>query len=110
MLTTPTNSESTSTPRRKRAGTMCVRAPSKWATCCAETRWACGDLRRPALALAREVERRRPELATSAWWKEERHGVFIDYNQNAKDHTTTSAYSVRPTPDARVSAPLHWDA
>ncbi len=62
-----------------------------------------------ALALAREVERRAPLLATSKWWKEERHGVFIDYNQNAKDRTVASAYSVRPTPDARVSAPLSWD-
>lgn len=72
-------------------------------------RWGFGDVRRAALALAREVEQRAPELATSAWWKEERHGVFIDYNQNAKDRTTASAYSVRPTPDARVSTPLAWD-
>src|SRR5207247_1207884 len=64
---------------------------------------------RAALALAREVERRAPTLATSKWWKEERHGVFVDYNQNAKDRTVASAYSVRPTPDARVSAPLSWD-
>ena len=63
-------------------------------------------MRRAALALAREVERRAPALATSKWWKEERHGVFVDYNQNAKDRTVASAYSVRPTPDARVSAPL----
>jgi hypothetical protein len=61
------------------------------------------------VARAREVERRAPELATSRWWKEERHGVFIDYNQNAKDRTVASAYSVRPSPDARVSAPLRWD-
>jgi hypothetical protein len=66
-------------------------------------------VRLAAVALAREVERRAPDLATSKWWKEERHGVFVDYNQNAKDHTTASAYSVRPTPDARVSAPLLWD-
>jgi hypothetical protein len=66
-------------------------------------------VRRAALALAREVEKRAPTLATSKWWKEERHGVFVDYNQNAKDRTVASAYSVRPTPDARVSAPLAWD-
>jgi DNA ligase D-like protein (predicted polymerase) len=71
--------------------------------------WNFTEVRRAALALAREVERRAPELATSKWWKEERHGVFIDYNQNAKDRTTASAYSVRPLPDARVSAPLRWD-
>ena len=65
-------------------------------------------VRRAALALAREVERRLPALATSRWWKEERHGVFIDYNQNARDRTVASAYSVRPTPDARVSTPLRW--
>ena len=74
-----------------------------------QRRWSFPDVRRAALALAREVERREPALATSAWWKEERHGVFIDYNQNAKDRTTAGAYSVRPTPDARVSAPLAWD-
>jgi len=67
------------------------------------------EVRRAALALAREVERRAPELATSKWWKEERHGVFVDYNQNARDRTVASAYSVRPTPDARVSTPLDWD-
>lgn len=72
-------------------------------------RWEFDDVRRAALALAREVERRVPKLATSKWWKEERHGVFIDYNQNAKDRTVASAYSVRPKPDARVSAPLGWD-
>jgi bifunctional non-homologous end joining protein LigD len=66
-------------------------------------------VRRAALALAREVERRAPELATSKWWKEERHGVFVDYNQNIRDRTVASAYSVRPTPDARVSTPLGWD-
>ena len=66
-------------------------------------------VRRAALALAREVERRAPELATSRWWKEERHGVFVDYNQNIRDRTVASAYSVRPTPDARVSTPLRWD-
>jgi bifunctional non-homologous end joining protein LigD len=74
-----------------------------------ERRWSFGEVRRAALALAREVERRAPKLATSKWWKEERHGVFVDYNQNAKDRTVASAYSVRPTPDARVSAPLAWD-
>ncbi len=74
-----------------------------------EPRWTFQEVRTAALALAREVERRAPTLATSKWWKEERHGVFIDYNQNAKDRTVASAYSVRPTPDARVSAPLSWD-
>jgi bifunctional non-homologous end joining protein LigD len=74
-----------------------------------EPRWGFDEVRRAALALAREVERRAPKLATSKWWKEERHGVFVDYNQNAKDRTVASAYSVRPTPDARVSAPLAWD-
>ncbi len=73
-----------------------------------EPRWGFPDVRRAALALAREVERRVPGLATSKWWKEERHGVFLDYNQNAKDRTVASAYSVRPTPDARVSAPFAW--
>jgi DNA ligase D-like protein (predicted polymerase) len=67
------------------------------------------EVRRAALAFAREVERRMPALATSKWWKEERHGVFIDYNQNAKDRTVAAAYSVRPSPDARVSAPLTWE-
>jgi DNA ligase D-like protein (predicted polymerase) len=67
------------------------------------------EVRRAALALAREVERRAPDRATSKWWKEERHGVFVDYNQNARDRTVASAYSVRPTPDARVSCPLDWD-
>ena len=71
-------------------------------------RWTFTEVRRAALALARAVERRVPTLASSKWWKEERHGVFLDYNQNAKDRTTASAYSVRPLPDARVSAPLHW--
>jgi DNA ligase D-like protein (predicted polymerase) len=71
--------------------------------------WSFAQVRRAALALAREVERRAPAIATSKWWKEERHGVFIDYNQNAKDRTVASAYSVRPVPDARVSAPLLWD-
>jgi DNA ligase D len=74
-----------------------------------EPRWEFGEVRRAALALAREVERRAPALATSKWWKEERHGVFVDYNQNAKDRTVASAYSVRPTPDARVSTPIDWD-
>jgi DNA ligase D-like protein (predicted polymerase) len=74
-----------------------------------EPRWTFDDVRRSALALAREVERRAPRLATSEWWKEERHGVFLDYNQNARDRTIAGAYSVRPTPDARVSAPLAWD-
>jgi bifunctional non-homologous end joining protein LigD len=72
-------------------------------------RWPFDDVRRAALALAREVERRAPPLATSKWWKEERHGVFLDYNQNAKDRTVAAAYSVRPRPDARVSAPLTWE-
>ena len=71
-------------------------------------RWTFDEVRRAALALAREVERRAPREATSKWWKEERHGVFLDYNQNAKDRTVAAAYSVRPTPDARVSAPLDW--
>jgi bifunctional non-homologous end joining protein LigD len=71
--------------------------------------WTFDQVRRAALAFAREVERRAPSLATSKWWKEERHGVFLDYNQNAKDRTIAAAYSVRPTPDARVSAPLVWD-
>jgi DNA ligase D len=74
-----------------------------------ERRWGFDEVRRAALALAREVEQRAPKLASSKWWKEERHGVFVDYNQNAKDRTVASAYSVRPTPDARVSAPLAWD-
>jgi len=72
-------------------------------------RWTFSDVRRAALALSREIERRMPGLATSKWWKEERRGVFLDYNQNAKDRTTCSAYSVRPLPDARVSAPLSWE-
>ncbi len=72
-------------------------------------RWSFTEVRRAALALAREVERRRPDAATSKWWKEERHGVFLDYNQNAKDRTVASAYSVRPKPDGRVSAPVTWD-
>jgi bifunctional non-homologous end joining protein LigD len=71
--------------------------------------WTFTEVRRAALALSRAIERRAPALATSKWWKEERHGVFLDYNQNAKDRTTCSAYSVRPLPDARVSAPLRWD-
>src|SRR6201993_1038150 len=73
-----------------------------------EPRWSFAEVRRAALALSREVERRAPTLASSKWWKEERHGVFLDYNQNAKDRTTCSGYSVRPLPDARVSAPLLW--
>jgi len=73
-----------------------------------EQRWNFTQVRRAALALSRAVERRLPALASSKWWKEERHGVFLDYNQNAKDRTTCSAYSVRPLPDARVSTPLHW--
>src|SRR6202044_3353414 len=72
-------------------------------------RWSFTEVRRAALALSRAIERRMPLLATSKWWKEERHGVFLDYNQNAKDRTTCSASSVRPVPDARVSAPLRWD-
>jgi len=74
-----------------------------------ERRWNFDQVRRAALAIAREVERRAPEIATSKWWKEERHGVFLDYNQNAKDRTVASAWSVRPLPDARVSMPLEWD-
>ena len=74
-----------------------------------ERRWDFAQVRRAAVALAREVERRAPDLATAKWWKEERHGVFVDYNQNAKDRTVASAYSVRPTQDARVSTPLAWD-
>ncbi len=74
-----------------------------------EARWSFDQVRRGALAIAREVERRAPEIATSKWWKEERHGVFLDYNQNAKDRTVASAWSVRPLPDARVSMPLEWD-
>jgi DNA ligase D-like protein (predicted polymerase) len=72
-------------------------------------RWEFTDVRRAALALGREAERRAPGLVTTAWWKEERHGVFIDYNQNARDRTVASAYSVRPTPNAQVSMPLTWE-
>jgi DNA ligase D-like protein (predicted polymerase) len=74
-----------------------------------QPRWNFSEVRRAAVALSREIERRMPKLASSKWWKEERHGVFLDYNQNAKDRTTCSAYSVRPLPDARVSTPLGWD-
>jgi DNA ligase D-like protein (predicted polymerase) len=74
-----------------------------------QRRWGFLEVRRAALALAREIERRNPRLASSKWWKEERHGVFLDYNQNAKDRTTCAAYSVRPLPDARVSTPLEWN-
>ena len=74
-----------------------------------ERKWTYPEVRRAALAIARDVERRAPSIATSKWWKEERHGVFLDYNQNAKDRTVASAYSVRPLPDARVSTPLSWD-
>jgi bifunctional non-homologous end joining protein LigD len=74
-----------------------------------QQRWSFTEVRRAALAFSREIERRAPRLATSKWWKEERHGVFLDYNQNAKDRTTCSAYSIRPLPDARVSAPLRWE-
>ncbi len=73
-----------------------------------EPRWSFRDVRRAAETVAREVENRAPDIATSRWWKEERHGVFVDFNQNAKDRTVASAYSVRPTPDARVSTPMHW--
>src|SRR5688572_27956402 len=72
-------------------------------------RWGFDEVRRAALAIAREVERRAPDIATSKWWKEERHGVFLDYNQNAKDRTVASAYSIRPTTDARASMPLRWE-
>jgi bifunctional non-homologous end joining protein LigD len=74
-----------------------------------QPRWTFTEVRRAAVALAREIERRAPGEATSRWWKEERHGVFVDFNQNAKDRTVASAYSVRPRPDARVSAPLRWE-
>src|SRR3954467_6838378 len=74
-----------------------------------ERRWTFDQVRQAALAFAREIERRAPALATSKWWKEERHGVFVDYNQNAKDRTIAAAYSIRPNPEARVSAPLAWD-
>src|SRR6266498_1345976 len=74
-----------------------------------EPNWGFGEVRRAAVAAAREIERRAPEIATSKWWKEERHGVFVDYNQNAKDRTVASAYSLRPVPDVRVSTPLTWD-
>jgi DNA ligase D-like protein (predicted polymerase) len=74
-----------------------------------EPRWSFTEVRRAAIALSRAIERRVPALASSKWWKEERHGVFLDYNQNAKDRTTCSAYSIRPLPDARVSTPLRWD-
>jgi bifunctional non-homologous end joining protein LigD len=77
--------------------------------CRIQPRWTFPEVRRAAVALAREVERRAPDIATSRWWKEERHGVFLDYNQNAKDRTIASAYSVRPTADARVSTPLTWE-
>jgi bifunctional non-homologous end joining protein LigD len=77
--------------------------------CRIERRWTFPEVRRAAVALARTVEAAVPSLATSKWWKEERHGVFLDYNQNAKDRTIASAYSVRPTKDARVSAPLRWE-
>ncbi len=74
-----------------------------------EPNWGFGEVRRAAVAVAREIERRAPEIATSKWWKEERHGVFVDYNQNAKDRTVASVYSLRPVPDVRVSTPLTWD-
>src|SRR5947208_8299184 len=74
-----------------------------------QPRWSFTEVRRAALALSRTIEERAPGIATSKWWKEERHGVFLDYNQNAKDRTTCSAYSVRPLPDARVSTPLQWN-
>ena len=74
-----------------------------------EQRWSFPEVRRAALALAREIERRVPDLATTAWWKEERHGVFVDYNQNARDRTVASAYSVRPNPDALVCCPVTWE-
>jgi bifunctional non-homologous end joining protein LigD len=77
--------------------------------CRIEPKWEFTEVRRAALALARRVEQEAPELVTTAWWKEERHGVFIDYNQNARDRTVASVYSVRPTDDARVSCPLNWD-
>jgi DNA ligase D-like protein (predicted polymerase) len=73
-----------------------------------ERKWGFSEVRRCALALGREVERRVPELATTAWWKEQRHGVFLDYNQNARDRTVASAYSIRPRPNAQVSCPITW--
>ncbi|MBV9547275.1 MAG: DNA polymerase domain-containing protein [Chloroflexi bacterium] len=76
--------------------------------CRIQPRWTFDEVRRAAVAFAREVERRAPAIATAKWWKEERQGVFVDYNQNARDHTTASAYSIRPTPNARVSTPLRW--
>ena len=99
-------------PRRGRASSAGPRRPARagsTSTCGSSARWTYGEVRRAALALARDVERRAPSIATSKWWKEERHGVFLDYNQNAKDRTVASAYSVRPLPDARVSFPLRWD-
>jgi bifunctional non-homologous end joining protein LigD len=74
-----------------------------------EPRWGFKEVRRAALALGREIEGRVPQIATTSWWKEERHGVFVDYNQNARDRTLASAYSVRPTDDARVACPVTWD-
>jgi DNA ligase D len=74
-----------------------------------QRRWSYDEVRRSALALAREVERVVPRLATTKWWKEERRGVFIDYNQNARDRTIAAAYSVRPTATATVSTPITWD-
>jgi bifunctional non-homologous end joining protein LigD len=129
ILSTPTNCGSISIRFQASAGLMCV--VSLWRRALLEEvnlrgwvktsgsrgmhvnvriepRWTFTEVRRAALALARAVERRAPALVSSKWWKEERHGVFLDYNQNAKDRTTCSAYSVRPLPDARVSAPLHW--
>ena len=126
-----TSCASTSTRRPRSAGSRCAR-PRWWSrrscasTACAATRRRAApraststcasspsrdyiEVRRAALALAREVERRAPDLATSKWWKEERHGVFVDYNQNARDRTVASGYSVRPTVDARVSCALNWD-
>ena len=99
--------------RLRRWGCRAGRRPVVRAECTLSSgfirKWTFTEVRRAALALSREVERRVPDLASSKWWKEERHGVFLDYNQNAKDRTTASAYSVRPLPDARVSAPLLWD-
>ena len=96
-------------PRPASAGPRRPARAASTSTCASSARWTFDEVRRAALALAREVERRAPDIATSKWWKEERHGVFLDYNQNAKDRTVASAYSVRPLPDARVSMPLRWD-
>ena len=106
----PRWSSATCSPSTACAATRRRRARRASTSTSASSRdWDFLEVRRAALALAREVERRAPDLATSKWWKEERHGVFVDYNQNARDRTVASCYSVRPTPDARVSCALEWD-